>query len=96
MVAMTWGRFPPVVGSWLVVSPALTTETSPSSCCWGRVRRSRLMLRAQFRARVGPGLSAGTGGWLLLSKFSVGWPGLVLVLGVVVRGLVAVFMTVVR
>ena len=41
MVAMIWGLLPPVVGSWVVVRAVLTAVMMPSSCCWGRVRRSR-------------------------------------------------------
>jgi hypothetical protein len=41
MVAMIWGRLPPVVGRVLVARATLAAPTRPSSCFCGLVRRSR-------------------------------------------------------
>ena len=100
MVTMTWGRRPPVVGRVPAARAALQAPTRPSRRCWGRVRRSRsgsgvAVLKTASRLTAAPPV-------LLLSALplaaalSLPCRSAVGGVGVVVRGLVAVFMTVRR
>ena len=99
MVAMTWGRSPPAAGSPPVARAALHAPTRPSSSLWGRERRSRDGSAASSSAVAGSVSRAGrirrrgpvTRSGLRRVPVAVPWP-----VSGPVRGLVAVFITVIR